>query len=234
MRRRLRRMAGLTQQLGQNGVGLRILRMRLEDCARRGERLVELTQGLKGSYLSVLSGDHAWGSRRRGAKGRSRLGAKTARLIETAKREVSPEEIRLQCDRVPIPGDRLFKISKRFESKAERHVRHRKGRVPPDGVGKRSDRLVWPPGGDQCGAEVTLHLRHSRVQAERPLQNGDRFDVTSPLHQADAVCSKTLGFALLCRRCSKRSWRRSNFALGAGAPCKEGLEIGMGEFIRNA
>jgi hypothetical protein len=107
MRRRLRRMAGLTQQLGQNGVGLRILRMRLEDCARRGERLVELTQGLKGSYLSVLSGDHAWGSRRRGAKGRSRLGAKTARLIETAKREVSPEEIRLQCDRVPIPGDRL-------------------------------------------------------------------------------------------------------------------------------
>ena len=92
MRRGLRRMAGLSQQLGQNGVSLRILRMRLDDCARRGERLVELTQGLQGSYLSVLSGDHAWGSRRRGAKGRSRLGAKTARLIKSAKPEVSPEE----------------------------------------------------------------------------------------------------------------------------------------------
>jgi hypothetical protein len=79
MRRGLRRMTGLTQQLAQNDVGLPVLRMRLDDRACGGERLVELNPGPRGLSPGVSGGDCAWRGRHRGAKGGRRLDAKTAR-----------------------------------------------------------------------------------------------------------------------------------------------------------
>jgi hypothetical protein len=150
----LRRKAGLTEESGKVRVGVRIVRMRLNDGAHRAESLVERASGFQGARLGDPSRHCPRRCFRRGPEGCRRLGAQLARQVECAKPQLDVDEIRLQRDRRLIARHRLVDLALALEDIAEVAVSRRQAGVQTESGGECIGRLFWPPRGHQGHAEV--------------------------------------------------------------------------------